>query len=82
VEAGKSIPQNSTIQSAPVLLTAGKLSKSVFRSRNYYGTVLDNTQDFYEMKMVSGDVELVVSAVYLSEGQYEAEYVPKVIGTY
>jgi hypothetical protein len=65
VSKGPTIPSQSTIQSAPTLLTAGKLSTSLFRSRNSYGTIIDNTVDVYEMTMVGPPLgALSVIAVY------------------
>lgn len=53
----------STIMEAPTLLTAGKMSISRFRSRNSYGTIIDNDVDVYEMSMV-GPAQLNIVAVY------------------
>lgn len=57
------------------------MSTSLFRSRNSYGTIIDNDADVYEMSMV-GPAQLNVAAVYQSEGTYEAQYVPTIVGTY
>ena len=35
----------STVESAPLILTAGKLSQSLFQSRDSYGTILDNNTE-------------------------------------
>lgn len=64
----------STVESAPLILTAGKLSQSLFQSRDSYGTVLDNTNDVYEMSFTSskGVGSFNVIAIYLQNGLYQA----------
>ncbi len=54
---------NSTIQTAPKVLTAGKLSLSLFQSRDAYGAIIDNTQDVYEMSF-SGPGPFTERGVY------------------
>lgn len=72
---------NSTIQTAPKVLTAGKLSQSLFQSRDAYGVIIDNTQDDYEMSF-SGPGPFKVKGVYQSNGLYSAQYVAMKAGQY
>jgi hypothetical protein len=82
VVQGPSIPAKCTIQDAPVVLTSGKLSSSIFRSRNSYGTVVDNQNDLYTMKMENAHRTLYFYAVYQEEGQYRVDYVPEAAGDF
>jgi hypothetical protein len=82
VEKGPTIPASSTVETAPLVLTAGKLSKSLFQSRNAYGTILDNDNDNYEMDFSGGPGPFQVRAIYQQDGLYEAEYVPFKAGDY
>ncbi len=71
---GPTIPEMSTVESAPLILTAGKLSQSLFQSRDSYGTVLDNINDVYEMSFTSSKSvgSFNVIAIYLQNGLYQA----------
>lgn len=62
-------------------MTAGKLSSSLLQSRDSYGSALDNIADVYELSFES-ESSFAVTAVYLGNGLYQAQYVPFVAGTY
>jgi hypothetical protein len=44
---GPTIPNMSTVETNPLVLVAGKLSKSTYQSRNWYGTIIENDDDSY-----------------------------------
>jgi len=62
---------------------AGKLFQTTVQSRDTFGTPLSNTNDLYSMQFTgpSGG-SFSVTGVYVSNGLYQLQYVPRVAGNY
>jgi len=83
VTQGPTIAGAATIESTNTKLTAGKLWQTTVQSRDTFGTPLSNTGDLYSMQFTgpTGGA-FSVTGVYLSNGLYQLQYVPRVAGNY
>ena len=72
VNAGPSISVRSTIESKETLITAGKLSQAVFKSRDTCGKIFNNAYDNFKMSFVGPTPQTTESfsltAVYQDKG--------------
>lgn len=87
VTEGPTIASKSTAEGDGLTVAqVGKLSEIKITSRDSNGDVLDNNDDNYQIALLGPEPgntgDMTVTATYQSAGQYLANYVPIISGTY